>query len=85
MDTGFKPMNSQYFPYLKNQRKYCILIGLELYPFTSKVYPFGAFTGTEYFEQMNRNDICLNIKSKPRTCLLNIGNSWRAFQSCRCV
>ena len=26
-------------------RKYRILIGIELYPFTSKVYSFGAFTG----------------------------------------
>ena len=34
------------FLIFKNQRKYCILIGLELYPFTSKVYPFGNFTGT---------------------------------------
>ena len=33
------------FLILKNQRKYFILIGLELYPFTSKVYPFGDFTG----------------------------------------
>ena len=31
----------------KNQRKYCIIIDLELYPFISKVYPFGAFTGTQ--------------------------------------
>ena len=33
------------FLIFKNERKYCVLIGLELYPFTSKVYPFWAFTG----------------------------------------
>ena len=31
----------------QNQRKYCILIGLELYLFTSKVYPFRVFNGTD--------------------------------------
>ena len=34
------------FLIFKHQRKYCILIGLEQYPFPSNVYPFGAFIGS---------------------------------------
>ena len=47
METGSKPMSCQDFPYFQ---KYCILIGLELYPFTSKVYLFAAFTGIYWKE-----------------------------------
>ena len=32
--------------FFKNQRLYCILNGFKLNPFTSKVYPFGAYTGS---------------------------------------
>ena len=41
------------FLIFKNERKYCILIGLELYPFTSKVYPFGAFTGKRVIRKIH--------------------------------
>ena len=43
MDTGSKSMRSHDFTYVKIKQKYFRL--LEMYPITSKEYPFEAYTG----------------------------------------
>ena len=51
--------------------KYCILVGLKLYPFTSIVYPFRAFTGRLEFKKEINLFLLFDLIGLGLLCLLN--------------